>query len=123
MLYLHDTNNSLIQHYKFTASTILFAYVPVLIWTMSQQLSTFPVNNIAEKLDWGVQSLICAGLLTTAFLACLYHLVLLSVLRFYAIKNVFKMRQLSKTKTITMTSVLWIMSFLGGFNPRLYFVL
>merc|ERR1712096_244867 len=80
------------------------------------EISRFPNTPHTQELDWGWQAPILLGTVSTCFVSCLYHLVLLSILRYYAIKDVFKMQRLSKSNMAVMTIIVWAFSFLGAFN-------
>jgi len=89
----------------FLATLVMSMYPYVITVVVNSKVKDFASNyNISSTKDL----FLCV--MTAVFLSTNYHLVLLSVLRYYAISKVFKMKQLSKKKIVLFLVAVWVLS-------------
>ena len=114
LLLLNLLLNNFTNITKITGLSIIFSYIPSVAWTFNQSLAT--LIEVHLKLTNNVKDHVLLMYVTLTFISTIYHLVLLSLLRFYAVTKVFEFKNLESQKVITAIVIVWTASFVVSFT-------
>ena len=94
--------------------SIIFSYIPSVAWTFNQSLATLVEAHL--KLTNSIIDHVMLMYVTLTFTSTIYHLILLSILRFYAVTKVFAFKNLKHQNVIAAIIMVWVVSFVISFT-------
>lgn len=94
--------------------SILFSYLPSVVWTFKQSLAT--LVEVHLKLTNSPLDYVLLMYVTFTFISTVYHLLLLSIMRLYAVTRVFESKNLRNQRVIAAIIMIWIVSFIISFT-------
>jgi len=98
----------------FYGFSIIFSYIPSVAWTFNQSLATLVEAHL--KLTNSIIDHVMLMYVTLTFTSTIYHLILLSILRFYAVTKVFAFKNLKHQNVIAAIIMVWVVSFVISFT-------